>query len=129
MTALDAKPAAQSAAPGQDESRSIYLLHDAERDRHVWVAVELNDRFYIYDQHTRRFHRSQAVWSDFFTAQELSFVPIDTETAAAHIRAGVGSYDGRVLRDLLASHKRDTDPLTVADALGVADSAAPRDDR
>jgi hypothetical protein len=129
MTSLHPSAAAQTPAPEQAESRSIYLLHDSERDRDVWVAVEIKDCFYTYDQHTRRFHRRQAVWTDFFTAQETMFLPIDTEAAVAHIRAGVGNYDGRVLRNLVAFRREDTDPLTVARALGIAHNAALRDDR
>lgn len=86
--------------------------------REVWVAVERDDRFYVYDSHTERFHLNAALWRDFYGDMELTFRPIDAATARERIAAGVGAYDGRAVADLLADHRADPAPLDPAEVLG-----------
>ena len=103
-----------------NSDRRLYLATDG--NRRLWVAVDLGDTFYVYDAHTGRFHRSEAVWHDFYHGGELTYCTITAAEALSHIDEGVGSYDGRRLRDLLMRHRSDPRPVTVTEALGAAAS-------
>lgn len=104
---------------------TLYLVRDGAEE--LWVALERDDRFYVYDPHTDHFHRSQALWRDFYGAQDLSYDLLEPAAARERVAAGVGGYDGREVTDLLAKHKADPDPLDTAQVLqgGPAQDDAP----
>lgn len=99
---------------------SLSLVRDGERLVHV--ALYRDDKWYVYDSHTRHFHRSEAVWRDYFTEPDpLSYEPISSDRARDLITAGIGTYDRQQLRDLYARREGDLDVLVATDALADGD--------
>ncbi len=105
---------------------TLFLVRDPHNgDAEVWVAAERDDELYVYDPHTRLFHRSDALFRDFYGDQELNYEAIDRGTASAKVNAGVGAYDARAVPELVAAHRSDPSPLRPEQVLGAASPKRP----
>lgn len=81
----------------------LFVVRDGDRD--VWVAyLDVDVRMWVYDGHTSKFHRSPALYKDFFWEKESEYIQVDVADARAAMQRGVGTYSLSKLQWLFDEH-------------------------
>lgn len=99
---------------------SLFLVRD-EDGTELWVAWEdqVAGHLYVYVANTEQFHRNDPLAVDFYYDRSKSYEPIDPDTAAAKIAAGVGRINERHFGWLVEKYRADPNPLSVSSVLGA----------
>lgn len=81
---------------------SLFRVHDRQHRATGWIAADLgDDGLFVYYAKNKCFKRLDAVETDYYFDQELTYEPITAQQAVEDIRGGAGRIDARRDPDLV----------------------------